>query len=80
MRTRVFFKGKGVGNSKGASLDYEMVRTGGHWRIVNYALNGVDNGQSYRRQFDKILDKESVASLIGRLRKKAAELEKGGAD
>ncbi len=78
VRTRAFFRGRASSTGPAVSLDYEMVRAGGRWRVVNYVLNGVDNGQSYRRQFDKILEKESVADLIGRLRKKAAELEKGG--
>jgi len=73
VRTKAFYRGKGV------SLDYEMARSPGGWRIVNYALNGVDNGSSYRRQFDTILEKETVAALVARLRKKTAELESDGA-
>ena len=71
VRTRAYYQGRGV------SLDYELALAGGRWRIVNYALNGVDNGRSYRRQFDKILEKDTVAALIARLRKKVAEIEAG---
>lgn len=71
--TRAYFQGKGV------SLEYDMARTDGRWRIVNYSLNGVDNARSYRRQFDKILETDTVAVLIERLRAKTAELETGGA-
>jgi ABC-type transporter MlaC component len=43
--------------------------------IVNYVSDGVDTIRNYRKQFTRILRKESLDQLIERLEKKIEEYE-----
>jgi len=51
-------------------LDYHLAHVDGSWRIVNYVSDGVDTIRNYRKQFTRILRKESIDQLIERLEKK----------
>jgi len=71
VRTRAYFEGRG------ASLDYDLRRFGEAWRIVDYRLNGVSNAANYRKQFDRILDRESFEGLLARIEQRLAQMSAG---
>jgi len=54
-------------------LDYQMELIDNSWKIVNYTADGVDTIRNYRKQFQKILRKESPAQLLTRLENKIQE-------
>jgi len=54
-------------------LDYHLELLGDSWKIVNYTADGVDTIRNYRKQFQKILRKESIAQLLARLERKIQE-------
>jgi phospholipid transport system substrate-binding protein len=56
-------------------LDYHLAYVDGAWMIVNYVSDGVDTIRNYRKQFTRILRKESIDQLIERLEKKIHEYE-----
>lgn len=56
-------------------LDYLLAEKDKHWVIVNYIADEVDTIQNYRRQFSRILVKNTLADLIARLRKKSEEYQ-----
>lgn len=58
------------------AIDYSLeLGTDGNWRIVNYAVDGIDTIRNYRRQFARILRSESFEQLVERLERRAAESE-----
>lgn len=74
VRTRAFFKEKGI------ALDYTLRRIGGEWKIVSYALDGVDTVAGYRKQFGRVLGRdEPFSNLMTRLTKRLADLQGKGA-
>jgi phospholipid transport system substrate-binding protein len=54
-------------------LDYHLEMIGNSWKIVNYTADGVDTIRNYRKQFQKILRKESISQLLTRLENKIQE-------
>jgi phospholipid transport system substrate-binding protein len=61
---------------KRVTLDYQMASTPDGWRIVDYSFNGVLSSRSYRRQFDRLLQREDFASLLRRVRQRLDRYEK----
>jgi len=56
-------------------LDYYLERMDGAWMIVNYVSDDVDTIRNYKKQFSRILRKESFRQLIDRLERKIADYE-----
>ena len=61
-------------------LDYHLRNVNGEWVIVNYVADGVDTIRNYRKQFLRILKKESPSQLIARLKDKIDEYQKESHD
>jgi phospholipid transport system substrate-binding protein len=57
-------------------LDYHLKKADDTWLVVNYVADGVDTIRNYRKQFMRILKKESYPQLIARLKKKIDEHRK----
>ena len=57
-------------------LDYHFGLVDGRWMIVNYVLDGIDTVWNYRKQFTRLLRRETVAEVIDRLRRRIAEYER----
>lgn len=57
-------------------LDYFLELVDGAWMIVNYMADDVDTIRNYRKQFSRILRKESFSQLIERLQRKIDEYER----
>lgn len=57
-------------------LDYFLELVDGAWMIVNYVADDVDTVRNYRKQFSRILRKESFSQLIERLQRKIDEYER----
>jgi len=49
------------------TLDYELESNAGSWRIVNYVVDDINTASSYRRRFQRLLDRETVDDVIQRL-------------
>jgi phospholipid transport system substrate-binding protein len=65
-------------------IAYTMRREKAGWRIVDIAVDGVSTVQNYRSSFNRVIQKEGVDGLIGRLEKgsigkKPAASASGGA-
>ena len=63
------------------TLDYRMHLRDGRWRVYDLQIDGVSFVSTYRSQFDRIIQAESYASLLERMRKKSFEAnvaERGG--
>mgnify|MGYP003693744921 FL=1 len=63
------------------TLDYRLHLREGRWRVYDLQIDGVSFVSTYRSQFDRIIQAESYASLLGRMRKKSFEAnvaERGG--
>ncbi len=60
--------------AKGESSEvaYLMRRDGGGWRIVDIVVDGVSTVENYRASFARVMAKEGVEGLIGRLERGAA--------
>jgi phospholipid transport system substrate-binding protein len=58
------------------SVDYRVRSEGDRWRIYDVVTEGVSVLQNYRAQFNRIIAKEGVDGLIGRMH---ARLRKGDA-
>jgi phospholipid transport system substrate-binding protein len=56
-------------------LDYYLRRVKGRWWIVDYAVEGAGTVKNYRQQFRRLLRKENVEDVIGRLRRRIEEYE-----
>ncbi len=69
VRTIAYYEDENV------TLDYELERLDGRWKIVNYVVEGIDTVRSYQKQFMRLLRKETVDDVITRLRTKIAEYE-----
>lgn len=57
------------------TLDYELELIDEQWFIVNYIVDDVDTVRSYRRRFERLLQEESVADVIQRLRDRIVEFQ-----
>ncbi len=63
------------------TLDYRMHLRDGRWRVYDLQIDGVSFVSTYRSQFDRIIQAESYAALLERMRKKSFEAnvaERGG--
>ena len=63
------------------ALDYRLHLRDGRWRVYDLQIDGVSFVSTYRSQFDRIIQAESYAALVERMRKKsfeAAVAERGG--
>ena len=67
-----------VVRSKDATTEvrWEFVRTPGGWRIADYVIDGVSTVRNYRAQYARILARSGWASLLERIRNRAAEIRK----
>jgi phospholipid transport system substrate-binding protein len=54
-------------------VDYRMHQAGGRWLVYDVNIEGVSLVSNYRTQFNKIVQTESYASLVQKLRAKDAE-------
>lgn len=54
-------------------VDYRMHLTDGKWRVYDVTIEGVSLVSNYRTQFNKIVQTESYATLVQKLRAKDAE-------
>jgi phospholipid transport system substrate-binding protein len=54
-------------------VDYRMHLAGGRWLVYDVNIEGVSLVSNYRTQFNKIVQTESYASLVQKLRAKDAE-------
>jgi len=63
------------------ALDYRLHLRDGRWRVYDLQIDGVSFVSTYRSQFDRIIQAESYAALVERMRKKSVEAtvaERGG--
>jgi phospholipid transport system substrate-binding protein len=63
------------------ALDYRLHLRDGRWRVYDLQIDGVSFISTYRSQFDRIIQAESYAALLERMRKKSVEAtvaERGG--
>jgi len=63
------------------ALDYRLHLRDGRWRVYDLQIDGVSFVSTYRSQFDRIIQVESYAALLERMRKKSVEAtlaERGG--
>jgi len=56
-------------------IDYVLKKINGHYQIVNYVVWDVDTVINYRKQFKRLLMKESFETLLLRLQSKIKKLE-----
>ena len=56
-------------------LDYQLVRRGDTWVIVNYIVDDVDTVRNYRKQFTQLLAKKTFEQVIDQLESKIASLQ-----
>jgi phospholipid transport system substrate-binding protein len=54
-------------------LDYQLHQRDGRWKVYDVLIDHVSFVSTYRSEFDRIIQKESYASLVGRLRKQSLE-------
>lgn len=57
-------------------LDYVLEKNGAGWVVVNYIADDVDTIRNYQKQFQRIVKKQSVESLVNRLKKKNEQYRK----
>src|SRR5881397_3315151 len=55
------------------TLDYRLHLRDGRWRVYDLQIDGVSFVSTYRSQFDRIIQAESYAALVERMRKKSFE-------
>ena len=63
------------------ALDYRLHLRDGRWRVYDLQIDGVSFVSTYRSQFGRIIQAESYAALVERMRKKSFEAtlaERGG--
>jgi phospholipid transport system substrate-binding protein len=61
------------GRKQTMSIDYVLHRETGDWRVVDLVTDGVGLVENYRSQFNKVIAKEGIDGLLGRMRKKKLE-------
>jgi phospholipid transport system substrate-binding protein len=61
------------GRTQSMSIDYLMSENENQWRVVDLVTDGVGLVENYRAQFNRIIAKEGVNSLLARMRKKKLE-------
>lgn len=53
-------------------VDYQMQKKNGEWVITDMSIDDVYTAESYRRQFQRIINRRGFSSLMETLRKRAA--------
>ena len=56
-------------------VDYKMLKENGQWLVYDFVIEGVSLIRNFRSQFSKIINTESYATLVSKLRKKVKDLE-----
>ena len=57
-------------------IEYDMHQRGGEWRVFDLTIDdGLSMVTNYRRQFDRIIEREGFEGLLGKMRER---LEAGG--
>ena len=56
-------------------VDYDFLKTGDRWSIVDYDIDGISTVSNYKRQFRKLLRKRGWDGMLQRLEERAAEIE-----
>jgi phospholipid transport system substrate-binding protein len=56
-------------------LTLRMTNRSGQWKVYDLSALGINAVSNYRAQFKSILSKDSPYQLIGRLKKKIADLD-----
>jgi phospholipid transport system substrate-binding protein len=60
------------------ALDYRLHRPGpGPWKVYDVLVDGVSFVATYRSQFDRVIQEESYAALVERLRRRALDVAVG---
>lgn len=54
-------------------LEYRLHFKGGHWKVYDILIDNVSFVATYRSEFSRILQRESYATLLDRLRKQSVE-------
>jgi phospholipid transport system substrate-binding protein len=55
------------------SIDYQLARTTGAWRIVDVVTEGSSLVNNYRNQFHRIIQKDGFEALVRRMKDKLAK-------
>lgn len=71
VRTKVKIKDKTV------KIDYELEKINKKWVIVNYIIDDVNTCENYKKQFKRMIKKDSIDSIIQNLKKKTEEFKSG---
>jgi phospholipid transport system substrate-binding protein len=59
-------------------LNYRLIQENGIWKIYDVIIEGVSLVNNYRSQFRRIIQKDSYAGLVRRLRNKVSESHQTG--
>jgi phospholipid transport system substrate-binding protein len=73
-------KTKVKGDSKDVKIDYTLEKINGKWLITNYIIDDINTVDNYKKQFKRLLKKDSIDSVIKNLNKKIQELKSGKDD
>lgn len=60
------------------TIDYVMREIGGEWRVVDIVTERSSLTRNYRRQFQRVIRKESFTALLDKMKKKLAKEERTG--
>ncbi|MCC6213621.1 MAG: ABC transporter substrate-binding protein [Polyangiaceae bacterium] len=60
------------------TIDYVMRLQGDEWRVVDIVTERSSLTRNYRRQFQRVIRKESFAALVDKMKKKLAKEERTG--
>ncbi len=74
--TRALVNVKIVWKGQEIPIDLQMLKRGGRWKVYDIQLLGISAVKNYRAQFQFVLQKETPAQVIERLKMKTEELEK----
>jgi phospholipid transport system substrate-binding protein len=51
-------------------ISYQMIRSDGQWKVLDFSVNGVSLTNNYHSQFSDVLANEGMAMLLKQMRKK----------
>src|SRR5690625_23786 len=54
------------------TVDYDMIKSGSEWVIVDMTIDDVSTAESYNRQFQSIIRQRGFDALLESLRRRAA--------
>ena len=55
------------------SIDYELRRSGGNWRVTDVTTDGSSMVRSYRGQFNRIISRDGFDGLLERMRSRLGQ-------